>query len=114
MPIARPDRDGKHQGQYKRNRRRIFTTQSICALCGKPVDMELQFPHPLSKTIDHIIPIAQGGHPSDISNMQLAHFCCNRAKGDKLMSKSINVKQRASVGNRNLPLSLDWIEFAKH
>lgn len=34
--------------------------------------------------IDHIIPIAKGGHPSDIDNLQLAHWTCNRQKSDKI------------------------------
>ena len=38
----------------------------------------------MSPVIDHIIPVAKGGHPSDISNLQLAHWCCNRQKSDKL------------------------------
>ena len=56
----------------------------------------------MSPVIDHIIPVAKGGHPSDISNLQLAHWCCNRQKSDKLYK---NVEEKKVLGNRNLPQS---------
>ena len=51
--------------------------------------MDLKYPDPMSKTVDHIIPIAKGGHPSDLSNLQLAHRCCNRQKSDKLFVQGV-------------------------
>ena len=104
----RPDKDGKHRGQYEKNKKRIYATQTVCAICGKPVDFNLKYPHPLSPTIDHIIPIAKGGHPSDIDNLQLAHRCCNRAKSDKLMPKEMKGEQQQVVSNRILPATFDW------
>ena len=80
----RPDHDGIHRAQFERNKKKIYATQTVCGICGNPVDFSFKFPHPLSPCIDHIIPIAKGGHPSDIDNLQLAHFCCNRQKSDKL------------------------------
>ncbi|MBR1470680.1 MAG: HNH endonuclease [Lachnospiraceae bacterium] len=71
-----------------------------------PVDFSVKYPHPLSPCIDHIIPIAKGGHPSDMQNLQLAHWICNRQKSDKL-----NIPEEAQqkeVGNFDLPWSLDW------
>lgn len=111
----RPDHDGSHRRQYEINKQKILATQSICGICGKPVDMQLKYPHPLSACVDHIIPIAKGGHPSDIDNLQLAHWQCNRAKSDKIAGTKEdfeNKKEKAKViGNRNLPLSADWIHF---
>ncbi len=53
--------------EYRRNRKRVLMSESICALCGRPVDMELKAPDPMAPTVDHIIPINKGGHPSDIA-----------------------------------------------
>ena len=83
----RPDKDGTHRGAFERNKKKIFATQSVCGICGKPVDFTLKYPHPLSPCIDHIIPIARNGHPSDIDNLQLAHWTCNRQKSDKLVEE---------------------------
>ena len=96
-----------HGGELAKNRKRIFATQTICALCGKPVDFNLKYPHPLSPTIDHIVPVAKGGHPSDINNLQLAHRCCNRAKSDKLMPAK-DTGGHQVISNRVLPATFDW------
>ncbi len=67
----------------------------------------------MSAVVDHIIPLAKGGHPSDINNLQLAHWTCNRQKSDKLFKIEDNMKkeQKKVIGNRNLPLSRDWISY---
>lgn len=83
--VFRADRNGTHRGAFEKNKKKIYATQTCCGICGKPVDMSLKYPHPLSKCIDHIIPLAKGGHPSDIENLQLAHWTCNRQKSDKLI-----------------------------
>ena len=108
----RPDHDGSHRVQFERNKKKIYATQTVCGICGNPVDFSLKFPHPLSPCIDHIIPIAKGGHPSDIDNLQLAHFCCNRQKSDKLDMDERNSKNEAEeISNDNLPLSTDWKSY---
>lgn len=101
---ARPDRNGPHRAQFEANRKIILATQNICAICGKPVDKTLKYPHPMSATVDHIIPIARNGHPSDISNLQLAHRWCNRQKSDK-----INTPPHPPVdSNNSLPQTKNW------
>lgn len=109
----RLDKKGTHRANYERNRRRIFASQNTCAICGYPVDFTLKAPNPMSAVVDHIIPLAKGGHPSDINNLQLAHWTCNRQKSDKLFKIEDNMKkeQKKVIGNRNLPLSRDWISY---
>ena len=105
----RPDKDGTHRGAFEKNKKKIYATQTVCGICGKPVDFSLKYPHPLSPCIDHIIPIARGGHPSDINNMQLAHWTCNRQKSDKLIDRS-EIKEEI-ISNRILPHSIDWEHY---
>ena len=116
MPThKRPDRDGTHKAAFERNRKKILLTQDVCGICGKPVDKSLKFPHPMSPTVDHIIPIDRGGHPSAIENLQLAHFCCNRQKSDKLSATASpggSFKPPAPEAQmRMLPLSMDWLSY---
>jgi len=106
----RADRKGAHRANYDRNRKRIFATQNTCGICGHPVDFTLKAPHPMSATADHIIPVAKNGHPSDIDNLQLAHWTCNRQKSDKIFKQGHETKQQV-VGNRNLPQSINWMEY---
>lgn len=107
IPRGRPDRDGSHRGAFERNKKKIYATQTVCGICGKPVDFGLKYPHPLSPCIDHIIPIAKGGHPSDINNLQLAHWTCNRQKSDKLIKRRDKEKDEV-ISNRVLPHTFDW------
>lgn len=109
--VSRPVQQGTHRGPFERNKKRIYATQEVCGICGKPVDKSLKYPHPLSPCIDHIVPIAKGGHPSDINNLQLAHWTCNRQKSDKLVDcKSIN-RSVETISNRILPHSMDWENY---
>lgn len=59
MAIKRLDRDGSHRKQFERNKKKIYATQTVCGICGKPVDFSYKYPHPLSPCIDHIIPVAK-------------------------------------------------------
>lgn len=105
-------RYGTHRGAFEKNKKKIFATQTVCGICGKPVDFGYRYPHPLSACVDHIIPVAKGGHPSDIDNMQLAHWTCNRQKSDKLIEKKNNIDDGAAViSNRVLPQSMDWTTY---
>lgn len=111
--VFRADRDGTHRGAFEKNKKRIYATQRICGICGKPVDFKLKYPHPLSACIDHIIPLARGGHPSDIDNLQLAHWTCNRQKSDKLIESrgTANSNNAEIISNRILPQSTDWTQY---
>lgn len=110
----RPDREGQHRTQFEKNKRIILKTQEICGICGKQVDKRLSYPHPMSPTVDHIIPVIKGGHPSDIDNLQLAHWCCNRQKSDSLgfsADKKENDDSDQLQKNRKLPQSMDWTTY---
>lgn len=108
MSDIRADHSGAHQSQFRKNKKKIFATQTLCGICGKPVDFNLRYPHPLSACIDHIIPIAKNGHPSDLDNLQLAHWTCNRQKSDKLVQKQCFEQASQLVSNRLLPQTFDW------
>ena len=107
--MQRLDKKGAHRANYERNKKRILATQNTCGICGYPVDFSLKPPHPMAPTVDHIIPVAKGGHPSDIDNLQLAHWTCNRQKSDKIFRQKQETKQ--AIGNRVLPQSMDWTKY---
>lgn len=106
------ERYGTHRGAFEKNKKKILATQTVCGICGKPVDLSLKYPHPLSPCIDHIIPIAKGGHPSDIENLQLSHWTCNRQKSDKLIERrDLSSNESEVLSNRILPQSMDWTTY---
>ena len=108
----RPDKDGTHRLAFERNKKKIYATQTVCGICGEPVDFGLKYPHPLSPCIDHIVPVAKGGHPSDLDNLQLAHWTCNRQKSDKLIQRqAAQAGDGGMFSNQVLPQSCDWTAY---
>lgn len=114
----RTDRLKGKRGAYEKAREVILKTQTVCGICGKPVDFSYKYPHPLSPTVDHIIPVAKGGDPSDLDNLQLAHRCCNRQKSDKLVDTILSEAERRQtnqvLSNRVLPQHNDWMNYESH
>lgn len=103
----RPEGDPARRAVFDNNKKIILATQSVCGICGKPVDKSLKYPHPLSPTVDHIIPCNKGGS-DELDNLQLAHRSCNRLKSDK-MPESLGPIQ--SENKKNLPQSVNWRTF---
>ena len=111
--IKRVDRDGTHRSQFEKNKKRIYATQEYCGICGHPVDKKLKYPDPMSKCIDHIIPIVKGGHPSAMDNLQLAHLTCNLKKNDRLGVQSAKGHNEPRIiNNRLLPQSINWVTYS--
>lgn len=52
----------------------------LCQLCFEPIDRTLRFPHPMSPSVDHIVPLAKGG-THEQSNLQWTHLVENVRKG---------------------------------
>lgn len=53
----------------------------VCGICNLPIDGGLEWPHPRSLTLDHIVPVSRGGGHVR-RNVQPAHFVCNSSKRD--------------------------------
>lgn len=114
-PVSRQPGYRGNKSDWERAKRTILSTQTNCGICGNPVDKSLKWPNPLSPTVDHIIPVIKGGHPTDLHNLQLAHWCCNRQKSDKLQQQIREARpeepEENEVNNRDLPLSQDWTAY---
>ena len=112
MANLRADKTGAHRQSYNRNKKIILASQDTCGICGGPVDKSLKSGDPMAPVIDHIIPVngpgGVQGHPSDISNLQLAHASCNRQKSNKIFK---NPSEPKVLGNRNLPQSFPWATY---
>jgi len=60
-------------------------------MCGRKLNLKRTVPHPLSATVDHIIPLSKGGEHS-YKNTQLACFMCNYTKSDKHINNGEQLK----------------------
>ena len=102
---ARPEKNPALRAQYDHNKKIILATQSICGICGKPVDKSLKYPDPMSPTVDHIIPVSKHGDPISLDNLQLAHRHCNRMKSDNL---PVELVVKTKKDDNSLPQSKNW------
>lgn len=59
-----------------------------CQLCGGKVHMNKKSPHPLSPSLDHILPLTKGGKHEQ-KNVQLAHLRCNISKGNRSLQEQL-------------------------
>ena len=102
----RPDRAPGNRTLFEHNRRIVLASESVCAICGKPVDKSIKYPDPMSPAVDHIIPVSKNGDPTSLDNLQLTHRGCNLLKSDKIQPKARVVDE-----NRKLPLTENWAKF---
>lgn len=94
MEAYLPTKQPLNQAEWKQARKRaIASKEPICALCHKWIDVTIPCKdpatgafNPLSVEVDHIVPLARGGLPYDIDNLQLSHSVCNRKKGSRMAS----------------------------
>lgn len=108
----RSDRKGEHRTAFEKNRKIILASQNVCGICGQPIDLSYKAPHPLSATVDHIIPVSKGGHPSEMANLQITHRWCNRWKSDRLVDTTFKAREEsAEINNRDLPQHYDWKSY---
>lgn len=104
MPCYRPDVNGPEQGIFKKNKKILLKTAEICALCGGYIDKSLKYPHPMSASVDHIVPVKRGGK-STLDNLQVTHLVCNLNKGAR-MSPTVQ-----SVPTKSIPQAFDWASY---
>lgn len=75
--------NGRAGRPYRRLCAQVYREETECWLCGDPVDPDLRWPHPRSRSLDHIVPISLGGSRLDRSNARLAHLDCNTIRGNR-------------------------------
>jgi 5-methylcytosine-specific restriction endonuclease McrA len=64
-------------------RKAVYTRdKGVCQICFKRVNPALTHPDPGWATLDHVIPLAEGGDHT-MQNIVLAHFSCNASKGQR-------------------------------
>lgn len=101
----RPERSTANRSLWEHNKKVILATQTVCGICGQPVDKSLKYPDPMSATVDHIIPVSRHGDPVALDNLQLAHRYCNRMKSDKMPIEPEPPKENKPI---NIMQSRNW------
>jgi 5-methylcytosine-specific restriction endonuclease McrA len=86
---------GRSGRPWRRIRAEVLASNSVCWLCGHPIDLTLPATHAMSATVDHVVSLAAGGDPRGAENLKPAHRRCNSRKG-------------AGEAQLNAPTSRPW------
>lgn len=79
----------KSNGREPYTREEIFVRDALkCHLCQELVDLTLKKPHPMSASVDHLVPVSLGG-PDTKNNVKTAHLRCNIQRGTKALDNTI-------------------------
>ncbi|KOG81246.1 MULTISPECIES: HNH endonuclease [Streptomyces] len=65
-----------------------------CARCGHNIDPTLDARHPLSFTLDHVVPLSRGGDLLDPTNARAMHRRCNSARGNRMGPQPLKTTRR--------------------
>lgn len=53
-----------------------------CGICRRRVSRSLAYPHQRSPSLDHVVPLSEGG-PHTYANCRISHLACNLARGNR-------------------------------
>lgn len=87
--------DPRSTARWQQLCRQVKAEESRCWICGGHRFVKVRR-HPLSKSVDHVVPPSRGGAWFDRRNCRLAHLRCNSAKGDRLLP-TVEVEPRSEV-----------------
>lgn len=71
---------GRSGTQWNKVKEQVFAEEQACWWCHRWVNQELPRTHPMSRTVDHLVELWEGGDPLDRANCRLAHRRCNSKK----------------------------------
>ena len=79
--MARRSKTKRGGRPYRREAAHLKREGGVCHLCGLPIDPDLVAPHPMSFSVDHVVPVSMGGAMHDRHNLRPAHRICNMKRG---------------------------------
>jgi hypothetical protein len=68
----------------------------ICQLCSTPISRSVRWPHKMSPTMDHVLPVTKGGAHLE-GNLQSAHLSCNIAKGNRVVVATMDTSAESAA-----------------
>lgn len=72
---------------------RASSTEHVCYLCGRLIDLSLPSRHPLSFSVDHVIPRSWGGAKLNLGNLRAVHNRCNGWKGARPPANAVRMSK---------------------
>lgn len=67
-----------------------------CWLCNEPIRRDVQAPHPLSHSVDHLVPQSRGGR-HEAANLRAAHLLCNALRSDRCVTRMVLLPRQSRM-----------------
>lgn len=90
-------RDGR---PWRTIAQRVYREETHCWICGQYVDQTLPPRTPRSRSVDHVVPLSQGGNPLDRANLRLACLGCNSSRHQQQRKQQQPRRRRATNSQR--------------
>ena len=109
MSLSEWDRRRGRQGRtWRRLLDELCPPGSYCQVpeCDKStreILFDVRPNHPMSRSLDHIVPLEDGGHPTARWNLRPAHFGCNSARGNRTRRRVPRRTVRSAAGRLGRP-----------
>lgn len=108
MPTTKKQKrsKGRNSDKFTRAKWRVLRANRVCQFrgndkwppCGQLIDLDLKWPHPMSPTADHVVPVSQLAWDDpllwDPKNLVPMHLLCNQRKGDGKQKPQKHVTSR--------------------
>lgn len=104
-------RRGRGGRVWRRLVKELCPPGSVCGICAGakgPIRFGLRPNHPLGPSLDHIVDLQYGGHPTDPDNLRPAHFGCNAGKRSRRPAARASRDWPASRFGVQSKASRDW------
>lgn len=88
--VATPRSHRRHRQARALYRMHAATINEVCRLCGQPIDYRLRHPDPMAWTLEHIVPLSEGGPLLDTANYASAHRRCQDKQGGRIARNIAN------------------------
>lgn len=99
---------GRKGRPWRRCVAEVKRRSQVCWICKDAIDLDLEFPHPQSFSVDHLIPLSQLGEDdprrTDPDYCAPAHLGCNSSR----QAKSV-LEVTSQAEEESLPTSRDWL-----
>jgi 5-methylcytosine-specific restriction endonuclease McrA len=71
----------------------VKSEESVCWICGQQIHLSLPARHPMSYSIDHVIPLHIAPDLAlDRGNLRAAHLRCNVIRGNRTRKNTIALR----------------------
>lgn len=93
---------GRAGRPWRRAVEAVKARSQVCHLCGDAIDMDLEFPDPMSFSVDHLVPLSEMDEDDprrvDPDWLAPAHLSCNSSRQNMSLA-DYRDKQRAEAGH---------------